>query len=221
VDPQIDAPYHQHFFAVRMDTEIDGNGNSAYMSDAISVPFPTGSMENPYGQGFTTEKTELKTAAEGRTKVSPLSGRVWVVTNPSNVHPYSGKPVGWKLMPMNSPPLMMRNDSAYAPKVGFLDYDVWVIPYVEDQIFPGGFYLNNSGLPVWVGDNPDASLENTDIVLFHNFGLVHIPRVEDWPVMPVEIAGFWFKPYNFFLENPGIDVPPPSSRKRGGKLDEL
>lgn len=74
VASQIDGQYHQHFFAVRLDTEIDGNPNSVYTSDAVSVSDPTGSPGNPYGQGFTTKKTELKTAATARTKIDPLSG---------------------------------------------------------------------------------------------------------------------------------------------------
>jgi primary-amine oxidase len=39
----------------------------------------------------------------------------------------------------------------------------------------------------------------------------HIARPEDWPVMPVEYAGFWLKPDGFFDRNPALDVPPPSS----------
>ncbi|ODM87557.1 Copper amine oxidase 1 [Orchesella cincta] len=50
---------------------------------------------------------------------------------------------------------------------------------------------------------------NTDVVLWHNFGLSHVPRVEDFPVMPVEHVSIMLKPYNFFKENPALDVPPP------------
>lgn len=39
------------------------------------------------------------------------------------------------------------------------------------------------------------------------FGLTHNPRVEDWPVMPVEIFQLHFKPSDFFEANPSIDVP--------------
>jgi len=184
--PQINAQYHQHFFAVRLDTEIDGNNNSVYTSEAVPVPEATGSPKNPYGQGFTMLKTDLKTAAQARTNFSAETGRVWAVTNPNISHPYTKHPVAWKLMPMNTPGLKMNENSPLRPKAAFLDYDVWVTPYAENQFFAGGFYLNNSGLPEWVGNNPDASVDNTDIVLWHNFGLTHIPRVEDYPVMPVE-----------------------------------
>ena len=41
------------------------------------------------------------------------------------------------------------------------------------------------------------------------FGVHHIPRPEDWPVMPVSYAGFMLKPSGFFEQNPAMDVAPP------------
>lgn len=32
-------------------------------------------------------------------------------------------------------------------------------------------------------------------------------RTEDWPVMPVEMVGFYLKPANFFAVNPALDIP--------------
>jgi primary-amine oxidase len=37
----------------------------------------------------------------------------------------------------------------------------------------------------------------------------HIVRPEDWPVMPVQQAGFSLKPWGFFERNPALDVPLP------------
>jgi primary-amine oxidase len=36
----------------------------------------------------------------------------------------------------------------------------------------------------------------------------HVPRPEDWPVMPVGHIGFTLKPDGFFERNPALDVPP-------------
>ena len=51
-------------------------------------------------------------------------------------------------------------------------------------------------------------MADADVVIWHSFGVTHVPRVEDWPVMPVEQTGFWLKPANFFDANPGLDIPP-------------
>ena len=66
---------------------------------------------------------------------------------------------------------------------------------------PGG-----AGLPAWTAR--DRSVVDTDIVLWHSFGVTHIPRPEDWPVMPVESTGFTLLPFGFFDRNPALDVPP-------------
>ena len=32
----------------------------------------------------------------------------------------------------------------------------------------------------------DRQIKNEDVVVWHSFGVTHVPRVEDWPVMPKE-----------------------------------
>ena len=46
------------------------------------------------------------------------------------------------------------------------------------------------------------------MVLWYVFGIHHVPRIEDWPVMPVDVVGFWLKPAGFFDRNPALDVAP-------------
>jgi hypothetical protein len=52
------------------------------------------------------------------------------------------------------------------------------------------------------------AIDNTDVVVWYVFGHHHIPRPEDWPVMPVAYSGFTLKPLGFFDQNPALDVPP-------------
>ena len=66
--------------------------------------------------------------------------------------------------------------------------------------------VGGDGLPAWTA--ADRPIVDTDIVVWHTFGVTHIPRPEDWPVMPVEYAGFHFVPFGFFDRNPSLDVPP-------------
>lgn len=58
----------------------------------------------------------------------------------------------------------------------------------DDQLFAGGHYINQSkgddGIIKWVEEN--ENVENEDIIVWHSFGVTHIPRVEDFPVMPIE-----------------------------------
>ena len=57
--------------------------------------------------------------------------------------------------------------------------------------------------------SPHRSLVDTEIVVWHTFGVTHLPRPEDWPVMPVEYCGFHLAPVGFFDANPALDVAPP------------
>jgi primary-amine oxidase len=54
---------------------------------------------------------------------------------------------------------------------------------------------------------------NTDVVLWHTLGVTHIPRSEDWPVMPTEVASFMLIPNNFFDRSPAMDVPDQSKKR--------
>ena len=90
---------------------------------------------------------------------------------------------------------------------------LWVTAFHPDEIYAAGRYPNHSrggdGLPAWTA--ADRPLVDTDIVIWHSFGLHHIPRPEDFPVQPVITAGFALHPSGFFAENPALDVPPAGS----------
>jgi primary-amine oxidase len=54
----------------------------------------------------------------------------------------------------------------------------------------------------------NRKVSEADCVVWYNFGLTHIVRPEDFPVMPVELIGFHLKPAGFFEVNPAVDLPP-------------
>ena len=79
----------------------------------------------------------------------------------------------------------------------------------EEERYPAGEFPNQhqsfDGLPVYVAQ--DRSLVDSDLVLWYNFGVTHQPRLEDWPVMPVEHTGFHFKPSGFLDFSPLMTLP--------------
>ena len=92
------------------------------------------------------------------------------------------------------------------------EHDLWVTAYHPDELYAPGAYVNQNadgpGLPQWAA--ADRPLVDRDIVLWHTVGVLHVPRPEDFPVMPVEYAGFMLKPTGFFERNPALDLPPPN-----------
>ena len=91
--------------------------------------------------------------------------------------------------------------------------NLWVTPHRDDERYPSGDYPNQSiggdGLPKWTA--ADRPIANTDLTVWYVFGHNHVPRPEDWPVMPVATIGFSLKPDGFFERNPAMDVPPPKT----------
>ncbi|MBE9179925.1 primary-amine oxidase [Oculatella sp. LEGE 06141] len=206
VAPELNALNHQHFFNLRLDFDIDGKGNSVY--EVNSEAEPIGS-ENPYGNAFFARSTLLKTEQEAQRIIDPLKGRYWKVVNPSMLNRL-GQPVGYKLIPGDNILPFAHPDSPILKRAGFMTKHLWVTPYAPDERFSAGNYPNQhpggEGLPKWTEAN--RAIDNTDVVLWYTFGHHHIPRPEDYPVMPTAYSGFVLKPVGFFEQNPALDVPP-------------
>ena len=207
ITPQIASPIHQHLFCVRLDFNIDGGPNS--VQEVEVEPLPEGEG-NPYGAGFRAVTRTFKTEEEAKRNVDPARSRSWIVINPESKNRV-GKPVGYKLLPQASPTLLASENSTHGKRGAFARHNLWVTPYSPDELDAGAGALSyrhpgGAGLPTYTAQK--RSIENTDVVVWHTFGVTHVPQPEDWPVMPVEYTGFSLKPTGFFDQNPAIDVPP-------------
>ena len=206
VDERTYAPFHQHFLVARLDLDVDGRDNTAYMSESEALPV---GPDNPHGLALVQRNTPLRTEEEGKQDYDWHTQRYWKVVN-DDVKNGLGTPVGYKLVPGGCFPAMLDPSSPVFERAGVIGHNLWVTPYREDERWPCGEFVNQSaadtGLAEWTEEN--RSIENTDIVLWYVFGLHHITRPEDWPVMPVDTVSFWLKPVGFFDRNPALDVPP-------------
>jgi primary-amine oxidase len=209
VAPGLAAPVHQHLFCARLDLEVDGPVNEAY---EVSVePEPT-SVDNPWGNAFRPQTIRLETELGARRDVDPARARHWRFVNPGSSNGL-GRPVAYKLLPGSTPTLHAQPDSSVGRRAGFARHNLWVTPFSPEERRAAGDYPNQheggDGLPGWT--EADRSLLGTDLVAWYTFGVTHLPRPEDWPVMPVEYCGFHLVPVGFFDRNPSLDVPPPTA----------
>ena len=207
IAPGIASPIHQHLFCFRLDFNLDGPDNSVCEVDV--APLPHG-PQNPHDSGFHAVTRVLRDEEEARREVAPALSRTWRVINP-NVNNRLGNPVGYKLLPQASAPMLTGPDSLHTQRAGFARHNLWVTPFAPDELYADAGPFTNlhsgaAGLPIYTAQNRNT--ENTDIVVWHTFGVTHVPRPEDWPVMPVEYAGFTLMPVGFFDCNPALDVPP-------------
>ena len=206
VAPQVNAHIHQHIFNVRLDMAIDGQNNSVYEVNSEAEPM---GPDNPHGNAFFAKSTLLETEQEARRIIDPFKGRYWKIVNPK-VQNSLGQQVAYKLMPGENILPFAHPNASVMKRAGFMTKHLWVTPYNPKETAAAGDYPNQhpggAGLPAWTKAN--RNIDNTDIVVWYTFGHHHVPRPEDWPVMPVMYTGFVLKPVGFFDQNPALDVPP-------------
>jgi primary-amine oxidase len=209
IAPGLAAPVHQHLFCARLDVEVGGAVNEVHEVSCEALPVGDA---NPWSNAFVSVDTRLESELQARRDIDPAASRHWKFVNP-NVRNRLGDPIAYKLVPGATPTLLAHPESSVGRRAAFARHNLWVTPYAPDERRGAGDYPNQhaggDGLPLWTA--ADRSLIDTSIVAWHTFGVTHVPRPEDWPVMPVEYCGFQLIPVGFFDANPALDVPPSSS----------
>jgi primary-amine oxidase len=210
VDDRTYAPFHQHFLVARLDLDVDGTDNTVYMSESHAEPM---GPDNPYGLSLVQRNIALRTESEGMQDMNFATQRAWKVVNTNVVNGLGTHPA-YKLVPGGAFPAMFDPASPVFQRATVIGHALWVTPNHAEERWPAGEFVNQSssdtGLGAWTKAN--RSIDNTDVVLWYVFGIHHITRPEDWPIMPVDIVSFWLKPFGFFDRNPALDVAasPPS-----------
>jgi primary-amine oxidase len=210
IAPQLNAPFHQHIFAARLVPTVDGPNNSVVEVNSIGLPL---SESNPHGNAIVAEETVFTTEKQAQRRVNSATARFWRVVNPNKKNRL-GRPVAYRLVPGENCPPFAQADAPIMRRAGFTQNHVWVTPYNPHERYAAGEYPNQhptgDGLPHWTKAN--RKVDNTEIALWYVFAHNHVPRPEDWPVMPVGMLGFGFRPDGFFERSPAMDVPPPPAK---------
>jgi primary-amine oxidase len=209
VAPGLAAPLHQHLFSARLDVSVDGRANAVEEVDVSGLPI---GPDNPYGNAIVQQVTRLTRESQAGRRADGSRGRTWRIISAERSNRF-GRPTSYTLYPEAAPVLLADPDSPLAARAGFAANHLWVTRYDPDQRWPAGDYVNQSpggaGIPAFIAG--DREIDGEDIVVWHTFGPTHVPRPEDWPVMPVARCGFVLKPTGFFDRNPTLDVPPPAA----------
>jgi primary-amine oxidase len=208
VHPGVLAVHHQHIFSLRVDPFLDGSVANRLVYDEAH-PMPRSDF-NPHGNGYAVTETQI--TQSGGYDLDFTKNRTFKIQNAAVRNPINGKAVGYKI---HVPPFqyMLSDPESFNHKrAEFADHNLYVVKHVDGELYSGGQYTNQSrggtGVRSWAARNENVL--DDDIVVYVQFGINHVPRIEDFPVMPCEILKVAFKPVNFFARNPAMDVPPSS-----------
>ncbi|KEZ43302.1 Diamine oxidase [Scedosporium apiospermum] len=183
VHPRVLAAHHQHIFSLRIDPMIDGFNNTVMYGEAVAIPR---SEANPHGTGY--YETQQVVQVSGGFDLDISKNRVFKIVNNTVRNAINKEPVGYKIMVPDFQKLLADTESFHYRRVEFADHNIYVTKYRPQELYAGGQYTNQSGgghgVRSWAARS--ENVENEDIVVWVQFGINHIPRIEDFPVMPCE-----------------------------------
>ncbi|KAI2465438.1 copper amine oxidase 1 [Annulohypoxylon bovei var. microspora] len=236
VNPGVLAQNHQHIFAVRIDPAVDSYETDTAVVIEESHPIPMNPETNPYGNGYEIRRRRVERAGfedaeprlnrvvrmENPAKKNSISGK--------NVG-YKLVPSATQLLLADEKSVQ----AARAPFAkhhlwftGHRDGELWAAGEFTNQahheeggvktmVERGDWFVEGEAVNGTATNGEtheeDAAVEEdkkgkkSTPVVWSVFGLTHNPRVEDWPVMPVEIHQFHLRPADFFTSNPALDIP--------------
>lgn len=196
---------HDHFFCFRLDMDVDGQNNSFMIHRLVEKELPAG---GPRKSIWVAEPSIAGKERDAMMDIHLEKPSMWMFVNP-NVKGPLGHPTAYEIMPGVTAASLLSPDDGVQKAGAFSAHQLWVTPYKEEEFYAAGTYPNSNtgeyGLAAWTKAN--RRIENTDIVAWYTLGFHHVPREEDWPVMPVMWHDFVIRPFHFFGQNPVLDLP--------------
>jgi primary-amine oxidase len=184
---------------------VDGQNNSIREMNTRALAAGAG---NPSLTGMSMEETDLQSERKAQRSMDAQTARTWQILN-TGAQNSLGHHTSYILVPGSNSTPYAAVASQVRKRAAFINNHFWATRYNPAEMNAAGDYPNQSaggdGLPRWTAG--DESLANQDLVVWYTLGITHIPRPEEWPVMPMTHLGFRMIPGGFFARNPALDVP--------------
>jgi primary-amine oxidase len=199
VAPNLTAVNHDHFLSFRLDVDIDGQPNTLVRQRLLRQ-----SLEGSGGR-----RSLWRVGEENVTEEGPLGDEIWRIINP-NLTNSLGQHPGYELRAGHSAFSLLARDDFPQRRAAFSAAPLWITAYDPKELYAAGPYPNQSkggdGLPAYVARH--RPIVNADITLWYTMGFHHLPRPEDWPILPTIWHTVSLVPYGFFDRNPSLDGQP-------------
>lgn len=207
VSPGVMAPIHQHVFCLRLDPAIDSYDQGTIVYEDVKAR-GRDPATNPHGVAFGVESTNVD--KESFLDLDARLNRAVKMVNPARKNGASHRAPGYKVMVAPTQLQLADPGSMHGARAEFADHHFYFTKQHEDELYPAGEFpwqhTGGTGVRSWASRKRD--IRPGEGVVWCTFGFTHVPRPEDWPVMPVEVFRVGLKPVHFFERNPALDVPP-------------
>ena len=204
VAPNLMAVNHDHFLSFRLDVDVDGMENTLVRQRLVPKR-----LEGDAGRRSLWTVAEKPVTEEGPLPVEHGAAEVWRIVNPNLTNALGQQP-GYEVRPGHSAISLLAADDFPQRRAAFSAAPLWVTAYDPKELYAAGMYPNQSkggdGLPAYAARH--RPVENADIVLWYTMGFHHLPRPEDWPVLPTMWHSVALVPYGFFDRNPSLAPRP-------------
>jgi primary-amine oxidase len=201
VAPNLVAVNHDHFLSFRLDLDIDGQANTLVRQRLEPQP-----LDGEGGRRSFWTVAEAPVLTEGPIFPEHGAAELWRIINP-NLTNALGQHPGYELRPGHSAVSLLAPDDIAQRRAAFSAAPLWITAYDPRELYAAGPYPNQSrggdGLPAYVAQR--RPVENADLVLWCTMGFHHLPRPEDWPVLPTMRHSLALVPYGFFDRTPAIE----------------
>ncbi|MEP4291172.1 MAG: hypothetical protein ABJ358_04600, partial [Rhizobiaceae bacterium] len=201
VDQNVLAVNHSHYFSFRLDIDVDGVENRFVKDRLVRKQLPDDARRDAV---WVVDSQVAETEEDGKVVRSRETPAMLRFAHPSKKNSL-GYETSYRLTAGHSARTLLEEDDITRQRAGFISNDLWVTPYAADERYAAGEFTTlaepgEHGLPTWTEEN--RSILDRDIVAWATIGMHHVPRAEDWPVMPTLQHTISLKPFNFFDANP-------------------
>jgi primary-amine oxidase len=204
VDEYTVAVNHSHFAIFRLDFDVDGQSN--YFAKDMLKPVRF-NVDTPRRSGWIIDSKIAETESDAQLRVNVERPALWRVSNSDRKNQW-GNPTSYAIRPGLSHISLLTDDDWPQKRGAFSKYNLWVTPYDRDERFASGDFPNQSdgstGIASWTA--ADRPIKDQDIVAWYSIGFHHLVRAEDWPIMNTAWFNFVITPYDFFDENPTMNL---------------
>jgi primary-amine oxidase len=193
------AVYHDHYFSLRLDLDIDGARNRFVRERIEPVALPEGNARSSLWQ-------VVPEALDTEAALTAEPGReVWRIENPA-LRTSLGFNPGYQIEGFGPVSLLAAEDWPQR-RAQFSTANLWMTKRHPGELYAAGAYPNQSqgggGLPAYANGE---GIQSADLVAWPTIGFRHVTRPEDWPVLNTVWQGISLKPYGFFTGNPALRV---------------